>query len=105
MENFLKITPLEGGGAMLEVLKGTKLPSDSKCEGLKWIDEVLAKDGCIYYMPYNTECILRLHPNKSDSASMIGEQFELDSCRRIVQGTDDYIHIIPNQKGLMKRSN
>ena len=71
-EHFLKITPKDGGNAEIKLIKDHRLPE----EGNKlWYSGALAKDGCIYCMPYNAHFILKLDPNNGDSLSLVGDDF------------------------------
>ena len=92
---FLKITPVEGGeDAMVRIMY-----NDEKCPRMKfmgWIAGALAKDGCIYYMPYNASRVLKLDPSNNDSLSLIGgevgDYMEDNHCKGAVLGSDDCIY-------------
>ena len=56
----LKITPVEGGDADVEILE-EELP---ECEYYSWIGGALANDGCIYFLPYADYGILKSDPKQ-----------------------------------------
>ena len=71
---FLKITPVEGGDADVEILE-EELP---ECEYYSWIGGALANDGCIYFLPYADYGILKSDPNNGDSLSLVKDDLDGD---------------------------
>ena len=93
---FLKITPLEGGGAVIQILKDKPLPQGHINSEAMWIAGVLTDDGCIYYMPFHASHILRLDPNNSDSLSLVGENLGYADYGVAVLSNDGFIYGIPS---------
>ena len=60
--HILKIIPMEGQDAEVCILNDKQLPEedDNDCKFDKWRDGALAKDGCIYYLPYYAARVLKL---------------------------------------------
>ena len=92
---FLKITPVEGGDADVEILD-EELP---ECEYYSWIGGALANDGCIYFLPYADYGILKLDPNNGDSLSLVKEDLDgdWDNYQGAVLGSDNCIYGIPDR--------
>jgi len=87
---FLKITPMDGGDAEILILKDKEIPvptsviedrnedeidDDSDDDDIGWVTGALANNGCIYYLPYDANRILKLNPNNDDSLSLVGDDF------------------------------
>ena len=86
---FLKITPKEGGDAEVKILTDRPLPDS----GFKWWREgVLAKDGCIYYLPLRADHVLKLDPSCGDSLSLVGDEFYFNHFEGAVLGKDNCVY-------------
>ena len=88
---FLKITPKEEEGvdAEVKILADRPLPES----GYNWWREgVLAKDGCIYYLPFEASNVLKLDPSCGDSLSLVGDEFESNLFEGAVLGENNCIY-------------
>lgn len=88
---ILKITPVKGGDVQVDFLD-QNLPG---CGHGVWLVGALAKDGCIYYMPYhNTRHILKLDTNDHDRISLVGEDLGRKKCLGAILGNDSCIYVV-----------
>ena len=91
---FLKITPMmgKGGDCKIEILKDRKLPWN----GINlWRVGALAKDGCIYYLPYSGKHILKLDTVNNDTVSLVKIDLGHKRYEGAVLGTDGCIYGMP----------
>ena len=68
-EYFLKIIPIKGQDAEVQILNGKQLP-----EG-RWGNGFLAGNGSIFYLPLSSGRILILDPDDDDSISLFEGEF------------------------------
>ena len=64
-----------------------------------------ALDGCIYFMPYNARCIMKLDPNNGDAMSSVGDGFGdgYGMYTETIVGIDGCVYGIPyNSKRILK---
>ena len=68
-KHFLNIIPAEGKDTEVQIIEKKQYPKG------RWIAGALARDGCIYYLPWNDYGrILKLNPNDGDNLSLVGEE-------------------------------
>ena len=99
---FLKITPMEGGDAKVQILKDKPLPRQAysmwKAED-SWEAGCLARDGCIYYMPISASRILKLDTSNGDNLSLVEDsELPLCKCAGSVLGGDGCVYGLPYLK-------
>ena len=96
LKPFLKITPLERGGANVRILDEKKIPENGYPMWLP-VNGVLAdKDECIYFMPEGGSRILKLDPNNDDSLSLVGREMRRRRYPGAILGNDGCIYGIPS---------
>ena len=87
---------MEGGDAEISVLDYEKIAEGNNGYAL-WVAGALAKDGCIYYLPFHASRVLKLDPHNHDSLSLVGEDLEDADIGVVVLGGDECIYGIPSE--------